>query len=72
MAQKVGKTISRNRHGFTSEVSGAIREEVSEMDRQSEDIKRRALFGEARIKTNYNDKKSILKYFDNNKFVSIL
>ena len=68
VAQKVGKTISRNRHGFTSEVSGAIREEVSEMDRQSEDIKRRALFGDARIKTNYNDKKSILKYFDNNTF----
>lgn len=63
VARKVGKTISKNRHGFTPEISTFIREEQLGMTKQTEDMERKGLFGEVKVK-DYEDKKAILKYFD--------
>lgn len=67
VARKVGKTISKNRHGFTLEVSSFIREEQLGMTKQTEDMERKGLFGEVKVK-DYEDKKAILKYFDGETF----
>ena len=67
VAQKVGKTISKNRQGFTPEISNFVREEHLEMNKQTEDMERKELFGEAKVK-DYEDKKTILKYFDSETF----
>lgn len=67
VARKVGKTISKNRHGFTPEISRFIREEQLGMTKQTENMERKGLFGEVKVK-DYEDKKAILKYFDRETF----
>lgn len=69
VAQKVGKTISKNRYGFTGEVSQTIRAESSLMDNRYEDIEKKALFGDnSKGLKDYNKDKCILNYFDKDTF----
>ena len=66
IAQKVGKSLSRQREGFTYETPQSIREDINYMEQIVNDKERKQSYKNAEISTFYDP--HILKYFDPDTF----
>lgn len=64
IAKKVGKSLSRNRIGFGNDAPIELKEQLTEMIRQSEDIERKQIFQDGKITKFYDDSKNLFQYFD--------